>query len=549
MCFGLAFLVYELSQSHNTLSIVKQLHALTIKYHLSFDPFYATKIIRLYALNNDLHSARIVFDRIPCRSVYLWNSIIRAYARAHQFNHALCLFSQMLRTEIEPDNFTFASVIRACSDYLDEVDLRVVHGRVIIAGLGSDSISSSALVRAYSRVRFVDEARRVFNGMPKPDLVMWNSMVSGYGSSGCWDKGLELFRRMQKMGERPDGYTMVGLLSGLWEPSLLQVGKGIHGLCLKNGFESYAHVGSALVTMYSRCGCLSSAYGAFNSQSLPDLVQWSALITGLIQSGACEEALLLFREMNLKGQKADAISIASTLAACARLAMMGPGREIHCYVIRHGFELEVMVSSALVAMYSKSGFAGLGFRVFKAMSKRNTIAYNSVISGLGSNGLASFAFDMFNEMLEEGFQPDQSTFSALLGTCCHAGFVKDGWDLLRRMEKEFNIEPSTEHYVYMVKLLGMAGEFEKAYQLIHSIPGYTDSGVWGALLSCCEVHGNSELGEVVAHRLFEIAPDKSAYRVMLSNIYASNGRWNDVKSLRDDMMEGGLRKMPGLSWT
>ncbi|KAF8399758.1 hypothetical protein HHK36_015629 [Tetracentron sinense] len=548
MFLQFASLIFELSQSNQTLIITKQLHALIIRALLFYDPFYATRIVRFYAINNDLQSARKLFDKTPDRSVYLWNSMIRAYARDHKFNHAFSLFSEMLSTESKPDNFTFACILHACSENSDQVRLRIAHGGVIVSGLGTDFVSSSALVTAYSKLGLVDEAYRVFCGMPESDLVMWNSMVSGYGCGGFWDKGLELFRRMRITGEKPDGYTLVGLISGFGDPNLLEIGKGIHGICLKYGFDSNSHVASSLVSMYSKCNCLNSAYRVFRSLSQADLVLWSALITGFSHSGDSEEALLLFREMIIKGKRADPILIASVLAACARLAIVKPGREIHGYMLRCGIELEIMVSSALLDMYSKCGFADLGVRVFEIMPERNVISYNSVISGLGSHGLTSQAFKMFVEMLEKRFKPDESTFSALLSACCHAGLVKDGQKLFRRMNDEFGIPPRVEHYVLMVKLLGMAGELEEAYNLIQSMPEQPDSGIWGALLSCCSVHRNSELGEVVAYRLFETEPEKSAYKVMLANIYAEDGRWDDVKKLRDDMMEGGLRKTPGLSW-
>ncbi|KAJ4967698.1 hypothetical protein NE237_014399 [Protea cynaroides] len=549
MRFLLPSLLFELSQSYQPLSLTKQLHALNIKYQLTFDPFYATRIIRLYALHDDLHTARYVFDRTSSTSVYLWNSIIRAYAQCHKFDHAFSLFRRMLGTQVKPDNFTFACILRACSENLDPFGLRIVHGRVIVSGLESDSISSSALVSAYSKLCLIDEAFKVFHGMSEPDLVLWNSMVTGYGWCGLWRKGLELFSLMRQLGGKPDAYTLVGLISGFTDPCLLEIGRGIHGFCLKKGFDFNSHVGSTLVSMYSRCGCLSSARRVFGSLSRPDLVVWSALVAGFVQSGQFKDALLLFREMTyLKGEKADSILIASVLAACARLAIVRPGREIHGYVLRHWLVVEVMVSSSIVDMYSKCGFVDLGLQVFKNMTEKNAIAYNATISGLGSHGLTSPAFELFDEMLKDGLKPDESTFSALLGACCHAGLVKDGQELFRRMEDEFGIEARTEHHVYMVKLLGMAGELGKAYDLIQSMPQLPDSGVWGALLSSCCIHGNLELGEIVARRLFEIEPDKTAYRVMLSNMYACGGRWDDVKKLRDDMVEAGLLKMPGLSW-
>ncbi|KAJ7956193.1 Pentatricopeptide repeat-containing protein [Quillaja saponaria] len=548
MFFQFRLLHFEISKIYQTLSRTKELHSLIIKTNLSEDSFYATKIVRFYAVNNDINSAYHVFDKTSSRSVYLWNSMIRAYAQAYNFDDAFSLFVKLLRTNTRPDRFTYACVIRACSEKFDLAGLRVVHGEVVVSGLGLDSICCSALVTAYSKLGLVEEAGGVFNQIPDPDLVLWNSMISGYGYSGFWDKGIQMFTAMQCLGKKPDGYTLVGLLLGLEDFSLLNIGQCIHGFSLKIGFDSNAYVGSLLMSMYSRCKCMNSAHKFFCSLFQPDLVTWSALISGYSLSGDYEKALLFFRKLNMERKKADSVLIATVLASVAQSANVGPGREIHGFVLRHGLELDVMVSSALVDMYSKCGFLHLGICIFEIMPKRNIISYNSLISGLGLHGYATHAFKMFDEMLKIGLVPDEATFSALLSACCHAGLVNDGRDIFRRMKNEFCIQARAEHYVHMVKLLGMAGELEEAYNLVQTLQEPVDKGILGALLSCCDACGNSEMAEIVAQRLFENNPENSPYKVMLSKIYAGDGRWDDVKNLRDDMTEGGRRKVPGLSW-
>lgn len=548
MLFQFQLLHLDFSKVYQSISRTKQLHALIIKTHLSHDPFYTTRIVRFYAVNGDLHSARKVFEESPNRSVYLWNSIIRAHAQAHKFDNAFSLFNRMVSTETKPDNFTYACLIRACSESFDLDGLRLVHCGVTVSGLGLDSICSSALVTAYSKLGLVDEAGRVFHGTPQRDLVMWNSMISSYGNFGFLDKGLELFSMMRCMKILPDGYTIVGLLSGLKDSSLISVGQGMHGLCLKSNLDSNAHVSSVLVSMYSRCKCMNSAHRVFSGLFQPDLVTWSALITGYSQSGDYEKALFFFKYLNLEGKKADPILIASVLAAASQIANVGPGSEIHAYVLRRGLESDVMISSALIAMYSKCGFMGMGTRVFESMPEKNIVSYNSLILGLGLHGLPSEAFRMFNEILRNGLVPDESTFSVLLCACCHSGLVKDGREIFRKMKEEFGIKARAEHYVHLVKLLGMEGRLDEAYNLILSLPEPVDSGIWGALLSCCDACGDSELAEIIAQRLFESNSENSAYRVLLSNIYAGDGRWGDSKQVRDYITEGQLRKTTGLSW-
>ncbi|KAK8484230.1 hypothetical protein V6N13_076693 [Hibiscus sabdariffa] len=546
MVFQIPSLLSELSKPHQTILKTKQLHALISKTHLSLDPFFATKLIRFYAFNHDLCSARNLFDKAPQRSVFLWNSIIRAYAQARHFNVALSLFNKMLASKTKPDNFTYASVTRACYDNFDLDGMRLVHAMVILSGLGLDSICGSALVTGYSKLCLVDEASKVFYKIPEKDLVMWNAMVSGYVNCGLLNKGLELFSWMRHMGQQPDGYTLVALTSGIMDSDLLSVGQGIHGFCLKTGFDCTVHVGSSLVSLYSRFKCMDLANTVFCSLLQLDLIAWSSLITGYSQCGDYEKAFFYFRNLNMeKGKTIDPILVSVVLAATAQAANARFGIEIHGYVVRHGFDWNALVFSALIDMYCKCGFVKSGIQVFEIMPERNVVSYNSLILGLGLNGLASQAFKMFDEMLVINLKPDDSTFSALLSACCHAGLFDEGWEVFRRMISEFSIKPKTEHYVHVVKLLGMAGKIEEAYKLILCLPKPVDSGIWGALLSCCEVHGNSELAEAISLQLLENEPQKSAYRVMLSNIYAVHGRWDAVQTLRNDISE---RKLPGLSW-
>ncbi|PWA75005.1 Pentatricopeptide repeat-containing protein [Artemisia annua] len=485
---------------------------------------------------------------MPNRTVYLWNSIIRAYAQRHCFREAFRLFKEMIASETKPDSFTYACVLRACAERFDLDGVRLVHGLVIGNDLGFDSICGSALVSGYSKLGLVDEARMVFDRLETRDLVLYNTMIAGYGCCGDWDKGMHLFVMMRRMGIQPDGYTVVGLLSGLTCSSLLEIGQGIHGYCFRSGFDSNAHISSVLVSMYSRCSCMSSAYKVFDSLSQPDLVTWSALISGFSQSKEYHKAYISFRKMSNEGRNSDSVLLATLLAVTAQLVNLATGTEIHAYAIRHNLDSDIMVSSALIDMYSKCGFLDLGIKVFDQMPKRNIVSYNSVIASLGLYGLASEAFKVFNEVLESGLKPDESTFSALLSACSHGGLIKEGRDIFRRMDVDFGISAKTEHYVHYVKLLGMAGELDEAYNLIDSLGDHVDSGIWGALLSCCDAHNNSKLAEIVSQRLFDKKPDRSTYKIMLSNLHAGNGRWDDVKNIRDELNDVGNGKVRGVSW-
>jgi pentatricopeptide repeat protein len=147
----------------------------------------------------------------------------------------------------------------------------------------------------------------------------------------------------------------------------------------------------------------------------------------------------------------------------------------------------------------------------------------------------------------EGIAPDDVTFVGLLLACTHGGFIMKGRQLFGSMEKSFRITPKLEHYGCMIDLLGRSGELQEAYNLIRSMPMKPDCVIWGALLGACSFHGNVELAEIAAESLFELEPWNPGNYVILSNIYASAGRWAGVSKLRKLMKGGQITKAAGYS--
>jgi pentatricopeptide repeat protein len=100
----------------------------------------------------------------------------------------------------------------------------------------------------------------------------------------------------------------------------------------------------------------------------------------------------------------------------------------------------------------------------------------------------------------------------------------------------------------MVDLLGRAGQIEKAADLIRGLSIKPDANIWGALLGACRIYGNVDLGHWAAEHLFELKPDHCGYYILLSNMYAEAGRWDEAKRVRELMKSRGAKKNPGCSW-
>lgn len=136
----------------------------------------------------------------------------------------------------------------------------------------------------------------------------------------------------------------------------------------------------------------------------------------------------------------------------------------------------------------------------------------------------------------------------VLSACSHTGLVDRGREYFYSMNQEYGITANSKHYTCLIDLLGRAGRLEEAQNLMKTMPFEPDAATWGALLGASRIHGNTELGEKAAKIIFEMEPENAGMYVLLSNLYASSGRWGDVGKMRLKMRDKGVRKVPGYSW-
>ncbi|PNX62698.1 pentatricopeptide repeat-containing protein at1g17630-like protein [Trifolium pratense] len=229
---------------------------------------------------------------------------------------------------------------------------------------------------------------------------------------------------------------------------------------------------------------------------------------------------------------ANCVTISSVLSVCSELAALNSGRELHAYAIRNLMDENILVGNGLINMYMKCGVFKEGHLVFDNIKSRDIISWNSLIGGYGMHGLGENALRTFDEMIKSGMRPDNITFVAVLSACSHAGLVAAGRNLFDRMVTEFKIEPIVEHYACMVDLLGRAGLLQEASDIVRNMPIEPNECVWGALLNSCRMYRNTDVVEEVASQIIGLKSEITGSFMLLSNIYSSNGRWEDSARVR-----------------
>ncbi|XP_031492323.1 putative pentatricopeptide repeat-containing protein At3g49142 [Nymphaea colorata] len=493
---------------------IEQTHSQIIVGHLAGDVSIAIKLVRAYARAGVIAYAHKVFDEVPEGNTVLCNVLIRGYCNNHLYADAVSVYLEMQNRGVSPDKYTFPCVFKASSG-LGSLRLGLqLHVVLIKYGLDSNIFVGNALVAVYAKCNDLISARQMFVEMPRRDVVSWNSIIAGYAQNGCFDEALKLCKEMGMQKVKPDAGTMASILPALTHAK-------------SDGIQLVRE-------MFDRMTCKG-------------LISWNAMIAVYVNNGMASDALELFSKMEDEGALPDAVTLATVLPACGDLSALEQGKHIHEYVLRNKIGPNLFLDNALVDMYAKCGSLSAAREVFDGMTGRDVVSWTAMISAYGTHGRGRDALDVFSEMLHSGIKPDQIAFVSVLSACSHAGLLNEGRYYFDCMTREYQITPLIEHYVCMVDLLGRAGKLDEAYDFIKQMPTGPNERVWGALLGACRVYSNITLGVVAADHLFRLVPEQAGYYVLLSNMYASAGRWQDVLAVRSLMKGRGIKKLPGFS--
>ncbi|XP_028783435.1 pentatricopeptide repeat-containing protein At5g48910-like [Neltuma alba] len=484
-----------------TIREMKQFHALFIKTGQIHDLSLATEFLKLCATSDyrDTQYALSVFAQLPERNCFSWNTMIRALAESDDDCgplDAFFLFCQMVSDGIvEPNRFTFPSVLKACSRVARLVEGKQVHGFVIKCGLDSDEFVMTNLLRMYVMCGSMEDAQ-----------ILFTRNIDG----------AEDMNRMVRCSKRKREGNVV-----LW---------------------------NVMIDGYVRLGHIKAASELFDRMHQRSVVSWNVMISAYAQNGIFLKALETFHKMQMEGVSPTRVTLVSVLPAISRLGALELGKWVHLYAEKNKIPIDDVLGSALVDMYAKCGTIEKAMQVFEGLPKRNVITWNAIIGGLAMHGRANDAFNYFSRMERSGVSPSDVTYIAILSACSHAGLVDKGRFFFNHMVDKLRLEPRIEHYGCMVDLLGRAGLLEEAEELILNMNIRSDDVIWKALLGACKMHKNIEIGRRAAEVLMHLAPHDSGAYVALSNMYAAVEDWDAVAEVRLMMKDLDIRKDPGCSW-
>ncbi|KAF3438337.1 hypothetical protein FNV43_RR21099 [Rhamnella rubrinervis] len=497
------------------------------------------KLAQVYIACDLVGLARRVFDEIPKPSVILWNLMIRAYAWNGPFQEAIDLYHGMLNAGVRPTKFTFPFVLKACSGLQDVEVGQEIHERAKSFGLHSDVYVCTALIDMYAKCGDLVEAHRVFHGMLNRDVVAWNAMIAGFSLHGYYDDTVQLLIQMQKAGTCPNSSTIVAVLPTVAQANALSQGKAIHGYSVRRNFCNDVVLGTGLLDMYAKCQCISYARRIFDILDVRNEICWSAMIGAYVMCDSMRDALALFVEMVCKsGMKPTPVTLGSILRASAKLNDLSIGRQVHCYAIKSGFELDTMVGNTLLSMYAKCGNIDNAARFFAKMMSKDTVSYSAIISGCVQNGYAEEGLLKFHHMQLSGIEPDVPTMVSVLPACSHLA----AFDNMGHAHMGYHLMECNDSWLWNS---WPWGEALSLFNYMNAAGIKPDDVTFIGLLSACSHSGLVTEGKHWRAGLLDEATFSS--RECHLRLIAV-GKWDDAANVRIMQKNQGFKKSPGCSW-
>ncbi|KAL8500630.1 hypothetical protein ACS0TY_020275 [Phlomoides rotata] len=540
----------------------RDVHEHVLESGFESDLYINNALIDMYARCNELGRAQELFDGMPHRDIVSWNSLISGYSSNGYFKEALQVYNQLRLDSLVPDSFSFSSVLLSCGGLGEIAEGEIVHGLVEKLGTRSNVIVSNGLLSMYFKFNMLDNCWRIFNEMVEKDSVTWNTIICGYFESGWYQESIRLFSEMVRQFE-PDILTITSVLRACTYAGDLTFGRCVHDYMLNNGYKCDTLITNIIINMYAKCGDMSHARQVFENMRNDDLVSWNSILNGYVENQTYQEAMELFRRMKIKFQP-DSVTYVALLSICTELTNLSYTEELHCNILKEGFDSTQIVGNALVDAYAKCGKLEDSLKQFENMKIRDTVTWNSVIASCGHSKDSILGFKMLSRMRLEGTIPDAPTFLSALPLCSYLIAKRQGKEMhgcILRFGLESNIpignaltemysntgslrnlilvfeqmkERDVVSWTSIISSYGMYGEGRKAleaFQLMKTGGILPDHVVFVAVIYACSHSGLVQEGRACFEQMktdYNIVPKLEHYACMV-DLLSRSGRLTEAE--------------------
>ncbi|PKA46219.1 Pentatricopeptide repeat-containing protein [Apostasia shenzhenica] len=405
-----------------------QVHSEAIQLGLASNVFVRSSLINMYAKCGCMEEARRVLDSSEEKNVVMWNAMLGGMLQNGLAEDVMEVFAEMKRFDFEPDEVSYVSVLGASACLEDLHVGRQFHALVIKRSMASNIFLGNSLIDMYAKCGELSDARQQFELVPDRDIVSWNAIIVGNIYNNGEVEALKMFQRMRLEDVIPDQVSFSSVISACSSLGAFEEGKQMHCLSIKANFSSNPSVGSSLIDLYAKLGELEDAKLAYFKLPERNLPSRNALISGLVQKNEVEQAIILFKEMQLEGILPSSITFGSILPACGGIWGLSMGKQLHSFMFKSGLlQINELLNASLMEMYLRSKVPEDANKLFLEMPKsKSLVIWTLIISAHSQNDYHEEALLFFQEMRKYDIRFDESILASALGACTAIAALIEG---------------------------------------------------------------------------------------------------------------------------
>ncbi|XP_042383489.1 pentatricopeptide repeat-containing protein At4g39530-like [Zingiber officinale] len=449
---------------------IQLLHGLIIKHGFGRDVVVGTALVDVYANLGCLEDAETAFSEVDGVNVVTWNAIISGYVGALSWEEAWNSFHRMQEdASVCPSHSTLSLAARTCGALRSPDRGRQVHAKAMALGYDSDVFVQNSLIDMYGECGDLEGCELVFHLIKERSQVSWNSIVSSYVRLRYYEEALHMLLRMQQAGYQYDRFNLGSALTSCAALADLETGRAIHGYLVRRLLDSDVVLGSAIIDMYGKCGCMREAHWVFNKLRKRNIVSWNSLMAGFVLEEATEVVIELYHQMELANINPDQFTLGALLSLFANQGNTDLGKQIHASIIRKITRPNLVLETELTHMYARCGRLRDAHNVFNRMPKKNAYSWNSFIEGCLKCNKAMEALRIFRKMQFNGVVPDSFSLSSALTAISHLSTLQKGKEIHGFAVKKMLIDHDVTLCI-LIDMYAKCGCMDYAYRMYERAP-------------------------------------------------------------------------------
>lgn len=363
----------------------KQVHGHIVKLGLIWSSFCASNLVATCAVSDwsSMDYACSIFREIDDPGTFEFNTVIRGLIKEMNLEEALYMYLEMLEAGVEPDNFTYPALLKACALLKALNEGMQIHGHVFKYGQEADTFVQNSLINMYGKCGEIRDSCVVFEQMDEKTIASWSALISAHANTGMWSECLRLFCDMNSEGcWRAEESVLVSALSACTHLGALDLGRCIHCYLVRNINGLNVIVETSLIDMYVKCGCLEKGLCLFERMVNKNQMSYSVMISGLALHGCGKEALKVFSQMIEEGLEPDDVVYVGVLSACSHAGLVEEGlRFFDTMRFEHGIEPTIKHYGCMVDLMGRAGMLNEALELIKSMPMEpNDVLWRSLVS-------------------------------------------------------------------------------------------------------------------------------------------------------------------------